>query len=71
MQGSRHKVYIKTLLYKYIFFLYKKLVDSEQFATEAISELGLWKSTDSHRHYYKISTTIRHKSANVIAAVHD
>ena len=45
---------------------YRKLVDSEQFSPEAITEIGLWKSNDSHRNYYKISTTIRRKSSNVI-----
>jgi len=44
-------------------------VDSDQFSPEAISEIGLWKSVDSHRNYYKISTTIRKKSADIIATV--
>ena len=45
---------------------YRKLVDSEEFSPEAITEIGLWKSNDSHRNYYKISSTIRRKSSNVI-----
>ena len=36
---------------------------------EAITEIGLWKSVDSHRNYYKVSTTIRIKAANVIADI--
>ena len=72
VQSSWHKVHTGIYIVKYIYFrLCRKLVDSEEFSPEAISELGLWRSTDSHRHYYRISTTIRHKSANVIAAVFD
>ena len=43
------------------------LVDSELFSPDAITEIGLWSSRDSHRNYYKASTTIRVQSANVIA----
>ena len=46
--------------------LFRRLVDSELLSPEAITEIGLWKSVDSHRNYYKISNTIRVRSANVI-----
>ena len=72
MQISRHKVLIGFIFVDCTYFyLDRKLVDSEEFSPEAISELGLWKSVDSHRNYYRISTTIRNKAANVIAAVFD
>ena len=72
MQISRHKVLIGFIFVDCTYFcLYRKLVDSEEFSPEAISELGLWKSVDSHRNYYRISTTIRNRAANVIAAVED
>ena len=66
-QGKHKDLFVN----RYNSHLYRKLVDSEEFSPEAISELGLWRSTDSHRHYYRISTTIRHKSANVITAAFD
>ena len=67
-----HPVHIGFIFVKFTYLcLYRKLVDSEEFSPEAISELGLWKSVDSHRNYYRISTTIRNKAANVIAAVFD
>ena len=65
--GTRYTHYFP--LYKYTYYCYRRLVDSEEFSPEAISEIGLWKSTDSHRNYYKISTTIRRKSSNVIVAI--
>ena len=48
---------------------FRKLVDSEELSPEAITEIGLWKSVDSHRNYYKISKTIRVKSARIISSI--
>ena len=45
------------------------LVDSGKFSPTAISELGLWRSENSHRHYYKISKKLRYDSAHVIANI--
>ena len=47
----------------------RKLVDSEDFTPEAITEIGHWKSVDSHRNYYKVSTKIRVKSARIISSI--
>ena len=48
---------------------FRKLVDSEDFTPEAITEIGHWKSVDSHRNYYKVSTKIRVKSARIISSI--
>ena len=45
------------------------LVDSNKFSPTAISELGLWKSENSHRNYYKISKQLRYDSVRVIANI--
>ena len=50
-------------------FIIRMLVDSGEFSPTAISELGLWKSENSHRHYYKISKKLRYDSAHVIANI--
>ena len=50
-------------------FIFRKLVDSEELFPEAITEIGLRKSVDSHRNYYKISTKIRVKSARIISSI--
>ena len=52
-----------------IIIKFRMLVDSELYTPEAVSEIGLWKSVDSHRNYYKISRTIRKKAANTIAGI--
>ena len=49
--------------------IFRKLVDSEELSPEAITEIGLWKSVDSHRNYYKISKMIRVKSARIISSI--
>ena len=50
-------------------FIIRMLVDSGKFSPTAISELGLWRSENSHRHYYKISKKLRYDSAHVIANI--
>ena len=45
------------------------MVDSNEMTPQAIAEIGLWESEFSHRHYYKVSKSLRVKSAEIILGV--